>query len=71
VTFSPPGDKDNIGIRPGLPVTVNWSNKAITQTASKNLFQVLLFKIPRKIFFFKGTFFEEHFLPNKTKPHHV
>lgn len=34
--FSPPGDKANIGIRPGLPVTANWSNKAITQTASKN-----------------------------------
>lgn len=34
--LSPPGDKASTGIRPGFPITVNWGNKTIIKTASKN-----------------------------------
>lgn len=72
--FSSPGEKANIGIRPGLPVTVNWSKKAITQTASKNFSLIYNYPLPfvsgsviqnSKEVFFQETFSEEQFLQKK------
>ena len=76
--FSPPVEKANRGIRPGLPVTVNWSKKAITQTASKNFSLIYNYPLPfvsgsvvqnSKEVFFQETFSEEQFLQkNKIPP---
>lgn len=71
-------EKANIGIRPGLPVTVNWSKKEITQTASKNFSLIYNYPLPfvsgsviqnSKEVFFQEAFSEEKFLQkNKIPP---